>query len=265
MKYPDALTTWRLTARAVTADTRVGTTVARTTTTKDLIVRVVTPRFLTEGDEVVMPTIVHNYRYRAADRVGERAGDGPRRRWARAPASAPAQPLASGAERRDDWRFVARAVGTATLTASAKTDSRHAMPWNCRSRCCPTACGAKRASAARIVGAGEGTAEVAVPPIVERRRRGPIRVALAPSMAGSLLGALDFLTSYPYGCTEQTLSSFLPNLLVTRALTELKLAPTERLSALDRQVSVGLPRPRATCSTTTAAGAGGRRMPTIRS
>jgi uncharacterized protein YfaS (alpha-2-macroglobulin family) len=53
---------------------------------------------------------------------------------------------------------------------------------------------------------------------------------------------LDFLTEYPYGCTEQTLSSFLPNLLVTRALTELKLAPTERLSALDRQVSAGLQR-----------------------
>jgi uncharacterized protein YfaS (alpha-2-macroglobulin family) len=69
-----------------------------------------------------------------------------------------------------------------------------------------------------------------------------LRIALAPSLAGSLLGALDFLTSDPYGCTEQTLSSFLPNLLVTRALTELKLAPTERLSALDRQVSSGLQR-----------------------
>ena len=69
VRYPDALTTWRLTARAVTTDTRVGASVARTTTTKDLIVRVVTPRFLTEGDEVVMPTIVHNYRPDAADRV----------------------------------------------------------------------------------------------------------------------------------------------------------------------------------------------------
>ena len=69
-----------------------------------------------------------------------------------------------------------------------------------------------------------------------------ISVSLAPSLAGSVLGALDFLTDYPYGCTEQTLSSFLPNLLVTRALTELKLAPTERLSALDRQVSAGLQR-----------------------
>ncbi len=90
-------------------------------------------------------------------------------------------------------------------------------------------------------------------------------MSLAPSLAGSLLGALDFLTDYPYGCTEQTLSSFLPNLLVTRALTELKLAPTERLSALDRQVSAGMQRPRTTCSTTMAGGDGGRRTAIIRS
>jgi uncharacterized protein YfaS (alpha-2-macroglobulin family) len=69
-----------------------------------------------------------------------------------------------------------------------------------------------------------------------------ISISLAPSLAGSVLGALDYLTEYPYGCTEQTLSSFLPNLLVTRALTQLKLTPTERLSALDRQVSAGLQR-----------------------
>ena len=69
-----------------------------------------------------------------------------------------------------------------------------------------------------------------------------ITVSLAPSLAGSLLGALDFLTDYPYGCTEQTLSSFLPNLLVTRSLTALKIAPTERLSALDKQVSAGVQR-----------------------
>ncbi len=68
--YPDALTTWRLTARAITEDTRAGSTIARTTTTKDLIVRVITPRFLTEGDEVVVPTMVHNYKTEDADGVG---------------------------------------------------------------------------------------------------------------------------------------------------------------------------------------------------
>ncbi len=63
-----------------------------------------------------------------------------------------------------------------------------------------------------------------------------------PSMAGSLLGALDDLVNYPYGCTEQTVSSFVPNLLVMRALDQLKLAPTERMSLLDRVSRAGLDR-----------------------
>lgn len=237
--YPDALTTWRLTARALTADTRVGTTVARTTTTKDLIVRIVTPRFLTEGDTVVVPTIVHNYREdaRTASVAVEVTGLD---REANAPASVNGIALASRAEQRDDWRFGAAAPGTATITATARTESDTdavelpvpIVPYGLRR---------ETGASGAIAGAGETTAELIVPPSANTAGRS-VRVQLAPSLAGSLLGAMDFLTSYPYGCTEQTISSFLPNLLVTRALTELKLAPTERLSALDRQVSSGLRR-----------------------
>jgi uncharacterized protein YfaS (alpha-2-macroglobulin family) len=238
VKYPDTLTTWRLTARAITTDTRAGTTVARTTTTKDLIVRVVTPRFLTEGDDVVLPTIVHNYRADAKTATVtmgvsglEPAGGAP------TPVSSS---VAANGERRDDWRFGARAVGTATVTASATTDSDTdavevpvpVLPYGVRR---------EATSSGSLAGAGEATASVNIPAASNPAARS-ISVAIAPSMAGSLLGALDFLTHYPYGCTEQTLSSFLPNLLVTRALTELKLAPTERLSALDRMVSAGVQR-----------------------
>jgi uncharacterized protein YfaS (alpha-2-macroglobulin family) len=236
--YPDALTTWRLTARAITDDTRAGTGVARTTTTKDLIVRVITPRFLTEGDEVVVPTLVHNYRSEARNASVAVQAVG-------LAASGPAQTpttglLASGAERRDDWRFAANAVGTATITATAKTESDTdavelplpVLPFGIRREV---------GTAGSIAGAGEATTTVTVPDASNPSAR-TISIGLAPSLAGSMLGALDFLTTYPYGCTEQTLSSFLPNLLVTRALTELKLAPTERLSALDRQVSSGLLR-----------------------
>jgi uncharacterized protein YfaS (alpha-2-macroglobulin family) len=235
--YPDALTTWRLTARAITEDTRAGTTIARTTTTKDLIVRVVTPRFLTEGDEVVLPTMVHNYRpeprtasvsieAKGLDPVG--AGNGT------------SGSLASGAERRDDWRFAARTIGTAAVTATAKTESDvdavelpiPVLPFGIRREV---------GTSGSVVGAGEATATVNMPEGSNPAARS-IAISLAPSLAGSVLGALDFLTDYPYGCTEQTVSSFLPNLLVTRALTEMKLAPTERLSALDRQISSGLLR-----------------------
>src|SRR5581483_8506591 len=47
---PDNLTTWRATARAVTADTKVGSGVGKVLARKDLILRLETPRFLTEGD-----------------------------------------------------------------------------------------------------------------------------------------------------------------------------------------------------------------------
>ncbi|MFN7926884.1 MAG: alpha-2-macroglobulin family protein [Blastocatellia bacterium] len=49
---PDNLTTWRATARAVTSDLRVGSTVGKVLSRKDLILRLETPRFLTEGDTI---------------------------------------------------------------------------------------------------------------------------------------------------------------------------------------------------------------------
>jgi alpha-2-macroglobulin len=235
--YPDALTTWRLTARAVTEDTRAGVGVARTTTTKDLIVRAITPRFLTEGDEVVVPTLVHNYRtdVRTAAVSMQATGLEPVGTH-----TATSGALASGAERRDDWRFAARAPGTATVTASARTESDAdavalpipVLPYGIRR---------DAGTSGSIVSAGEATATVTMPEQANPAARS-IAISLAPSLAGSVLGALDFLTEYPYGCTEQTVSSFIPNLVVTRALTELRLAPTERLSALDRQISAGLQR-----------------------
>jgi uncharacterized protein YfaS (alpha-2-macroglobulin family) len=96
-------------------------------------------------------------------------------------------------------------------------------------------------SSGALRGGGEQTSELTIPAASNAAGR-TISVSLAPSIAGSLLGALDYLTSYPYGCTEQTLSAFLPNVMVTRAMTQLKLAPTERLSALGRQVADGLKR-----------------------
>lgn len=235
--YPDALTTWRLTARAITEDTRAGTSIARTTTTKDLIVRPITTRFLTEGDEVVVPTLVHNYQTEPKTVSVTMQATGLEPVGTHAAASGP---LESGAERRDDWRFAAKSVGTAIVTASAKTDSDAdavelpvpVLPFGIRR---------EAGTSGSIVAAGEAATTINMPDSANPAARA-IAISLAPSLAGSVLGALDFLTNYPYGCTEQTVSSFLPNLLVTRALTELKLVPTERLSTLDRQVSAGLQR-----------------------
>jgi alpha-2-macroglobulin len=241
IKYPDALTTWRLTARAVTRDTKAGVALARTTTTKDLIVRVITPRFLTEGDEVVLPTIAHNYLPDARDTAVSFDARGLEALpVGNATRTSTSGVIANGGERRDDWRFRASTVGSAAVIATAKTDVDTdavelpvpVLPYGLRREV---------GSSGTLAADGDHAMEVTIPAASNGAGR-TVAISLAPSLAGSLLGALDFLTSFPYGCTEQTLSSFLPNVLVTRTLAQLKLVPTERLSLLDRQVGAGVRR-----------------------
>ena len=65
---------------------------------------------------------------------------------------------------------------------------------------------------------------------------------MAPSIAGSLFSALSYLTSYPYGCTEQTMSSFLPNLVVADTLKKLNLAGVMAPADLEAKINAGLDR-----------------------
>ncbi|RPJ83041.1 MAG: alpha-2-macroglobulin, partial [Acidobacteria bacterium] len=136
--------------------------------------------------------------------------------------------------------FAADRPGTATFVGTATTDA-DADAVELSLPVLPFGLKRTKGSGGSIVGPGEGRAELTVPESANTAERS-IRVSLAPSLAGALLVALDFLTSYPYGCTEQILSGFLPNVVVLQAMSQLKIAPTERLRLLDRQVSEGLRR-----------------------
>ena len=59
--FPDALTTWRTTVRAMTDDGKAGGAVTRVLVRKNLIVRLAAPRFFRQGDETVLRVIAHNY------------------------------------------------------------------------------------------------------------------------------------------------------------------------------------------------------------
>ena len=49
-------------------------------------------------------------------------------------------------------------------------------------------------------------------------------VQVTPGMAVTMLDALPYLIDYPYGCTEQTMSRFLPAAITARTLTGLGLS-----------------------------------------
>ena len=69
-----------------------------------------------------------------------------------------------------------------------------------------------------------------------------LRIEASPSIAGALFGALDYLTSFPYGCTEQTMSSFLPNVIVAQTLKDVPQAKIRASNDLDKKVQKGLDR-----------------------
>lgn len=57
---PDSLTTWQVDTRGLTKDTRVGQAVVRVVTSKELLIRPQTPRFLVVGDKTELAAIVNN-------------------------------------------------------------------------------------------------------------------------------------------------------------------------------------------------------------
>lgn len=57
---PDSLTTWRLSSKAVTNNTLVGQSSVDVQVSKPVLLRPVTPRFFTVGDELTLGATVHN-------------------------------------------------------------------------------------------------------------------------------------------------------------------------------------------------------------
>ncbi|PYV85470.1 MAG: alpha-2-macroglobulin, partial [Acidobacteria bacterium] len=62
-------------------------------------------------------------------------------------------------------------------------------------------------------------------PLERRPGSTHLMVQLTPSLAVTLLDALPYLIDYPYGCTEQTMSRFLPSVITSKTLRDLGIQP----------------------------------------
>ena len=235
--FPDALTTWRTTIRAMTDDSKAGGAVTRVLVRKNLIVRLAAPRFFRQGDEVTLRVIAHNYLESAKevtfalDVAGLEVVGGQTQK-----VSIPAK-----GENSVDWRVRAHATGSAVLAAKALTNEESdalemtlpILPYGVK----------QRAAGSGVVFSGQGQNQwsYTYPPGSGSGTRG-LSITVAPSVAGTVFDALDYLTSYPWGCTEQTMSSFLPDLIVAQAIEKLHLkSPIDR-TTLNNMVNAGIER-----------------------
>lgn len=222
VKFPDSLTTWRATARAVTKGTAVGNVTHETRTKKNIIVRLQAPRFFVERDRATISANVHNYTEKeqkvkvSLEAKGLVPPDEPST-WITVPANG---------EERVDWECRAEKEGTAELTATAQTaDESDAM----RKSYPVIPHGIEKFIARAVVLKGDvdGRRESEFTLDVPRERvpgSTSLRLTVSPSMAAGMLDALPYLADYPYGCVEQTMSRFLPSVIVAKTLRELGLS-----------------------------------------
>jgi uncharacterized protein YfaS (alpha-2-macroglobulin family) len=238
VELPDNLTTWRATARAVTADTRVGAATTKIVERKDVIVRLATPRFLTSGDAVILSGIAHNYLN--ADKTTQISLSVSGAQLLDPPAQTVTIP--KNGEHRINWRVSAQQTGDVTLLAKALTDT-DSDAVELKIPIVPRGLKQTMGEAATLSGDGdaERTITLNLPNNADPRAR-TLRIEAAPSVASTLFGALDYLTGYPYGCVEQTMSQFLPTVVVANTLRDVEQASIRDTNNINKKVQKGLTR-----------------------
>jgi uncharacterized protein YfaS (alpha-2-macroglobulin family)/tetratricopeptide (TPR) repeat protein len=228
--YPDSLTSWRATARAATVASQFGMGKETARTKKPLIVRLQAPRFFVVGDQTVVSAIVNNNTERkltvapALDAAGVVITglyiDGKATKGEAGPIT-----LEPDSEGRIDWVVAVREPGTARLRVTARAgDLNDAME-----RSLPVADHGidKLIAVSGKSRSNEATWKLEIP---RERRSTTMTVQVASSLAVTMLDALPYLIDYPYGCTEQTMSRFLPTVIVAKTLSDLSI-PREAVAS----------------------------------
>ena len=214
-KFPENLTTWKLRAWGLGHGTKVGEVSKEVITTKNLIIRMQAPRFFVEKDEVVLSANVHNYLKEAKDiKVSIKLPDG---YFELLGDSDKKIKVDANGEKRVDWRVKVLKEGMADIQMSALTNEEsdavemkypvfvHGID--------------KMESFSGVVSSEQNSSSIDIKiPDQIRKETSRLEIRYSPSVAAAMVDALPYLASYPYGCTEQTLSRFLPTVITQNIL-----------------------------------------------
>jgi uncharacterized protein YfaS (alpha-2-macroglobulin family)/tetratricopeptide (TPR) repeat protein len=225
VKYPDSLTTWAATARAASTTNQFGIGTASTRTKQPLIVRLEAPRFFVVGDQVTVSAVINNNTDQpmrvapALDAEGLTvSGQG----------AAPVE-IKANSETRVDWQVNVTHASEARLKVEAR-GAQYADAMEKRFTIFEHGIEKFVSRSGKMRGDS-----VAVKLDIPKERRTDstrLTVQIAPSMATTMLDALPYLIDYPYGCTEQTMSRFLPAVITAKTLRDLGLKPETAMNKI---------------------------------
>lgn len=214
INLPDNLTEWRATAVGVNDDTVVGKTSIKFKARKKLMVRLEMPEFLVQQDNRQMTVMVTNDTGADRDVHVSLAAQGVTisgelRQTVRVAADRPSA-LAFNIKTGDPGRAVLTAKAWIDGGASDGVEQgfpvlAHGTPF-------------RQVWADEISDAKDY--EIKVDRTMDRST-GRIKVSLSGSLAGNIVSSLDGLIGFPYGCVEQTMSRFMPSILVSKTVRDL--------------------------------------------
>jgi alpha-2-macroglobulin len=233
ISLPDTLTTWRLSSKAVidfdsSRETLVGQASTDIITTLPLLIRPVTPRFFTVGDQLLIGAIVHNNTGRAQEVTVSLAADGLTLEGDAEQEVA----IPDGGRVLVQWPVQVDDVTFADLIfrASAGEFSDATKPSFGRlpDQLLPVV----RYAGEDVVGtsgvldeAGRVVEAILLPPAVDTRQ-GEVRVQLNPSLAGALTESLEAINNRRDNsvvCAHALADQLLPNVATAGAIARLDL------------------------------------------
>jgi uncharacterized protein YfaS (alpha-2-macroglobulin family) len=235
-ELPDNLTQWRATARAVGAGTAVGEGIdKRLRVTKPLIASLNLPRFLTQGDRFRVVAVVRNTtdHPQTAELVLSVDGGLTLETQPDKTVSVPAH-----GERRYDITARADEPGEARLVMEVNSGTHEdavVKPLTIQP------------FASKRVHSVSGTVKYATRnrvPLAKERNPGSesVEFRLAPSVASMVLGSVEELAEYPYGCIEQTTSPMLADLALLDLIRSRGDPDPALVAKLTDMIGVGIRR-----------------------
>jgi hypothetical protein len=251
-RLPDSLTAYRLTAVALTRDTEIGTAKTTVRAQLPLAVQVFLPRFAIEKDRLQAVGVIRNNTSR--ERTCELTWD---------VSGAILEDVAADAgPKPEDWKLTVegnRKLGRGRVRVPANGSVRVAV-WlsfkhngtarvSLRSQDGPDGDAEVRTLPVQPLGrernlafegAFKGTHKVALPAGFVAR---DLQIVIARGELAQALDGIGYLIDYPYGCVEQTMSRFLPAVVVQQATKQAPITlPPDALAKLPKVLDQGLQR-----------------------
>jgi len=242
---PDNITTWKLDLIALDDTDRVGSKEGAFIARKDLFLRAVVPAVLYEKDQTVVSATVHNL---IGTQVSAKASLKVKNGKLLSDADQPVllSPLgerlvswrieagqASGAKEKLELEFnLTGPVNDTELQTIEVKPFAHKQFWNFAG---PLAGNGRPVSREFTLPAGASLDDFG-------DLRGGLTVQVSPSLINLIEDSMRYLVDYPYGCVEQTLSRFVPNLLVQRMVNTYPFRDQYLRDVLADMANMGLDR-----------------------